>query len=991
LILAGADKTIRVIDTKTWKEKRKILGQIGEGIKGQIYAIALSPDSKYLAVGGALYNEEGGYDDIRIYDYKSGRIIKVLKSLSEYAEANPVTKRDSVFDLDFSSKGRYLAAGSRNNEVYVFDAKQDFKKIYEDYRRNDVYAVKIIKKNKDNCVVSTSYDGTIALACFTEKKVKTNTYLAAKVTTKEYKLPYSLRFLDAKGGHIAVAGKYNNKISIFNYDLKLLKTINGGPIRFGQLQYNPYGAYLAVGSVESPFKVHVYDRTKDYQLAGVFSGHTNTILGLKFANASTIISSGGNNYETFVYKVKYQDTKNSNKYSWSNPEFRKKARKLLSSNLKEYQKLIEKQEEAFYEQQAALEIKGKQIVKKIQGVGKAVYSLGINGDNIAFGNIPINMYKTSTPLEKSISLKNFKILPKITDKFKQISTKNGEYSLASKSNGYVSKTLKILKNGDVKDTIVRDKNSGVIHNVYGWYKDYIISGGSNGVITVYDKSGDELGNFIGHIGEVYALAVDENRLISGGSDQTIKIWDLSKIGKENKIKPMVNIFITEDDEYIVWTKEGFFDASKKGGKYIGYHINRGSTKAAEYVPVDNLYTTFYRPDLIRKALKGESLETFAKNINIDNIIKDGLAPDVNILTKSQKTKKEDINLKLQVCPKDKGGYDNLALTINDMPVKIIDTSRALKIKRKAKRNDCFTYDQTITLSDGKNKIGFKATNQAGNIESKTDYIEVSYNNTKSIKRYGNKLKKARKGAKINDLHILTIAVNKYNDKELQLNYSINDANGMLKTIKKVAKPLFKKVHTYTLFDDKVTKENINKIFKNIKSKREDVFLLYIAGHGITDEYNGNYYFIPHNFINKADENAVQKQGVGQKDFMFGLSNITALKSLVLLDTCNSGSFVEADMQKTTTNRLAKATGRATISASSKSQVALEGFNDHGVFTYTLLEALKGKGYKGDNKITTNELSDYVEEILPNRTYKKWGYRQIPQKSMYGVDFKLGVK
>ena len=125
--------------------------------------------------------------------------------------------------------------------------------------------------------------------------------------------------------------------------------------------------------------------------------------------------------------------------------------------------------------------------------------------------------------------------------------------------------------------------------------------------------------------------------------------------------------------------------------------------------------------------------------------------------------------------------------------------------------------------------------------------------------------------------------------------------------------------------------------------------------------------------------------------MIGLSQITALKSLVLLDTCNSGSFVEANMQKTTTNKLARATGRATISASSKSQVALEGYKGHGVFTYTLLEALKGKGYQNDSKITINELDDYVQKVLPNRTNDKWGYKQTPQSSMYGVDFNIGEK
>ncbi len=50
IISASDDKTIRVWDSSTGREKRKILGEIGDGY-GQIYAIALSPDEKYLVLG----------------------------------------------------------------------------------------------------------------------------------------------------------------------------------------------------------------------------------------------------------------------------------------------------------------------------------------------------------------------------------------------------------------------------------------------------------------------------------------------------------------------------------------------------------------------------------------------------------------------------------------------------------------------------------------------------------------------------------------------------------------------------------------------------------------------------------------------------------------------------------------------------------------------------------------------------------------------------
>ena len=65
LISASDDKTIRVWDIKSGKEKRKILGEIGAGSEGKVFAIALSSDEQYLAVGG-YWND----DIIRIYKYK---------------------------------------------------------------------------------------------------------------------------------------------------------------------------------------------------------------------------------------------------------------------------------------------------------------------------------------------------------------------------------------------------------------------------------------------------------------------------------------------------------------------------------------------------------------------------------------------------------------------------------------------------------------------------------------------------------------------------------------------------------------------------------------------------------------------------------------------------------------------------------------------------------------------------------------------------------
>src|SRR4029450_11080792 len=76
LVSASEDKTIRVWDLPTGKPARTIRGERTLGIQGKIYAIALSPDGKWLAVGGwnsdqSVFNEFG----IRLYDFGSGRLV----------------------------------------------------------------------------------------------------------------------------------------------------------------------------------------------------------------------------------------------------------------------------------------------------------------------------------------------------------------------------------------------------------------------------------------------------------------------------------------------------------------------------------------------------------------------------------------------------------------------------------------------------------------------------------------------------------------------------------------------------------------------------------------------------------------------------------------------------------------------------------------------------------------------------------------------------
>jgi len=451
-------------------------------------------------------------------------------------------------------------------------------------------------------------------------------------------------------------------------------------------------------------------------------------------------------------------------------------------------------------------------------------------------------------------------------------------------------------------------------------------------------------------------------LLSASIDKTLKLWDI-KSGKE-----LLTMIAFKDGEWISITPEGYFDASENGAKHLNV-----LTSPLTVTSIDAFYNTFYRPDIVAKVLNGEDTREY-KTATIKEIIKDGSAPLVAIKTQSGENNKRDVELELEVCQKD-GGYDNLTLYLNGMAVSVLDTNRALKAKSSNSYLDCVSFQPLISLTNGENKIGFKATNKAGTIESNLAEISLGYKSNITAKP---------------NLHILAIGVDKYRDGDLQLKYSVADAKELTKSLEKNGKDLFDKVYTYQLLDGEVTKEKILSKFSEVgaKTTREDVFVLYIAGHGITDAKTGAYFYFPSDFRYKNDE-SVRTAGVSQKDFTLALSKIQALKSITLIDTCNSGSFAEAlasrgVLQKTAIDKLTRATGRATLVASSKDQVALEGYNGHGVFTYTMIEALDGKGYK-NGKLTIKNLASYIEDVLPERTYQKWGYEQVPQSHITGTN------
>ncbi len=70
---------------------------------------------------------------------------------------------------------------------------------------------------------------------------------------------------------------------------------------------------------------------------------------------------------------------------------------------------------------------------------------------------------------------------------------------------------------------------------------------------------------------------------------------------------------------------------------------------------------------------------------------------------------------------------------------------------------------------------------------------------------------------------------------------------------------------------------------------------------------------------------------------------------------------------------------------------VQGYKDHGVFTYVLLEGMRGKADRtgvGAGAIYIDELADFARAILPEITKEKWGFEQIPMRMIQGDPFPI---
>ena len=232
-----------------------------------------------------------------------------------------------------------------------------------------------------------------------------------------------------------------------------------------------------------------------------------------------------------------------------------------------------------------------------------------------------------------------------------------------------------------------------------------------------------------------------------------------------------------------------------------------------------------------------------------------------------------------------------------------------------------------------------------------------------------------------------VGVSRYSDSRIpSLRYADADAKYFYNWLVSSNGGRYAPSNVKLLIDENATSRNIKDALFNWlrRAIEEDVVIIYFAGHGSPDSPDSpdNLYLLPYD----TQYDNIAATGFPMWDVETAIKRfIKAKRIIVIADACHSGGVGQAfDVARRSVRgigvnpinaRLEQLTnagkGVAVISASGDKQTSEEGRQwggGHGVFTYYLMQALKGEAdYNQDHKVSLGELIPYLSEQVRRAT------------------------
>jgi uncharacterized caspase-like protein/peptidoglycan/xylan/chitin deacetylase (PgdA/CDA1 family) len=222
----------------------------------------------------------------------------------------------------------------------------------------------------------------------------------------------------------------------------------------------------------------------------------------------------------------------------------------------------------------------------------------------------------------------------------------------------------------------------------------------------------------------------------------------------------------------------------------------------------------------------------------------------------------------------------------------------------------------------------------------------------------------------------------------KLQYAVRDARAIRETL--IQRFGFSADHVLSLENREATRAGILGAFHDKLAhsgmKKNDRLFVFFAGHGATRQLSSGRdlgYIIPAD----SDPNKLATDAVPMTELQNIAESLTAKHVLFVMDACYSGLGLTRGAGSNNFLRdNARRLGRQMLTAGGADQLVADGGpNGHSVFTWTLLQALAGKGdLNGDGLITATELAAYVAPAVSAVSRQTPAFGSLPGSE--GGDF-----